>query len=177
MFRPAPLLARFGRSEIGTATIEFAIMVPLVLMMLFSSIDYGAVMLRQVFLDRAVDIASREVRLGNLTGGFTAYRDLICNNTILLGDCAQTIAIEMRPVNTSTWAGLNEGARCVNRADNINPLLEFNPGAGAQELMLVRVCVAAEPFIRLTGIVLGMQELPTGGYALVSRSAWVNEPL
>lgn len=173
----ASRLVRFLRDDLGTATVEFVILVPLVLMMLFSSIDYGAVMLRQVFLDRAVDMASREVRLGNLTGGFTAYRDLICDNTFLLPNCAETIAIEMRPINTATWAGLNEGARCVNRADNITPLLDFNPGAGAQELMLVRVCVAADPFIRLTGIVLGMEELPTGGYALVSRSAWVNEPL
>ena len=174
---PKRLLARFLRSPAGTATVEFVILVPLVLTMLFSSIDYGVVMMRQVFLDRAVDMAAREVRLGQLTGGFTAFRDRICQRTFLLNNCAQTIAIEMRPIQTATWAGLNAPAQCVNRADNISPMLDFNPGAGMQELMLVRVCVAADPFIGLTGMVLGMSELPSGGYAVVARTAWVNEPL
>jgi Flp pilus assembly protein TadG len=174
---PKRLFARFLQSPAGSATVEFVILVPLVLGMLFSSIDYGVVMLRQVFLDRAVDMAAREVRLGQLSGGFNAFRDRICARTILLNNCAQTIAIEMRPISTVTWAGLAEPTRCVNRAEDISPMLEFNPGAGQQELMLIRVCVAADPFIRLTGMVLGMNELPTGGYAIVARTAWVNEPL
>jgi hypothetical protein len=173
---PRRLCARFLQSAAGSATVEFVILVPLVLMMLLSSIDYGVVMLRQVFLDRAVDMAAREVRLGQMSGGFNGFRDRICARTFLLGNCARTIAIEMRPISTATWAGLDEPARCVNRAEDIAPMLEFNPGAGRQELMLIRVCVAADPFIRLTGMVLGMQELPTGGYAVVSRTAWVNEP-
>lgn len=174
---PRLLLARFLRSSVGSATVEFVILVPLVLMMLFSSIDYGVVMLRQVFLDRAVDMAAREVRLGQMTGGFTGFRDRICARTFLLNNCAQTIAIEMRPIVVGNWVGLNSPAQCVNREQAVAPVLEFNPGAGLQELMLIRVCVAADPFIRLTGMVLGMNELPSGGYAVVSRTAWVNEPL
>lgn len=176
MSRPSAL-RRFLRRDRGNATVEFVILLPLILAMLFSSIDIGATMLRQVFLDRAVDMASREVRLGQMTGGFEGFRNRICERTILIGNCQGTIAIEMRPIDTSTWAGLNAPAQCVNRADNIAPQLEFNPGnLGAQQLMLIRVCVAADPFITLTGIVLGMPEMETGGYALVARSAWVNEP-
>lgn len=174
---PKLLFRRFLRSDLGTATVEFVILVPLVLTLLFSSIDFGAVMLRQVFLDRAVDMAAREVRLGQMTGGFNGFRDRICARTILLSDCAATIAIEMRPINTATWVGLNTPAQCVNRADNISPLLDFNPGAGAQELMLIRVCVSADPFISMTSMVLGMPEMESGGYAIVARAAWVNEPL
>lgn len=174
---PARTLAdRFVRSDIGAATVEFVILVPLVLMMLFSSIDFGAVMLRQIFLDRAVDMAAREVRLGQMTGGFVGFRDRICARTILLSNCQGTIAIEMRPIDTDTWAGLNAPARCINRSEDIAPQLTFNPGAGAQELMLIRVCISADPFISLTGMVMGMQQMETGGYALVARSAWVNEP-
>lgn len=170
-------LRRLLRREAGSATVEFAIAVPLVLSMLFTSIDFGVAMLRQVYLDRAVDMAAREVRLGQLTGGYTAFRDRICANTFLLPNCAQTIAIEMRPINTITWAGMNDTVQCMNRTENLTPALAFNPGAGAQELMLIRVCVAADNFITLTPFVLGLPEMPTGGYALVARSAWVNEPM
>jgi hypothetical protein len=171
-------LTRFLRRDRGSASLEFAIAVPVVMAMLFSSIDYGAVMLRQVFLDRAVDMAAREVRLGQITaGGFTAFRDRICDRTLLLRNCRGTIAIEMRPIDTATWAGLNTPARCVNRQEEISPALDFTPGAGRQELMLIRVCVAADPFIRMTGYVMGMSQNPDGIYNIVSRAAWVNEPM
>ena len=56
MTRFLPFLRRFARSDRGTATVEFVIGVPLILAFLFSAIDYGTVMLRQVFLDRSVDM-------------------------------------------------------------------------------------------------------------------------
>lgn len=177
MTRKPPFLRRFLRGEAGTATLEFVIALPLVLAFLFSSIDYGVVMLRQVFLDRAVDIAVRQVRLGNITGAqFSRFRTLICANTFLLPDCENAIAIEMRPIDTGTWAGLDTPAQCVNREEDIAPVLAFTPGAGQQELMLIRVCVVVDPFITLTGMILGMPEDASGGFNLVSHAAFANEP-
>lgn len=171
-------LFRFGRRQDGTSTVEFAFSVPIVLMILFSSIDYGVVMLRQVFLDRAVDIAVREVRLGNVSAdGYTAFRDLICARTFMLNNCANNIAIEMRTVDRNTFDGLDAPAQCVNRAENIQPVVEFNPNAGPNEIVIIRVCVVADPFIALTGIVLGMPRDASGGYNIVSRGAFANEPV
>jgi len=170
-------LFRFLRQDFGSASVEFVLAVPLVLAILFSSIDFGAVMLRQVFLDRAVDMAAREVRLGQITtGGFITFRNRICDRTILIPNCTANISIEMRPVDTATWSGLHDPAQCVNRVDDIAPMLEFQAGAGQQELMLIRVCIAADPFIRMTGLVLGMTQDDSGIYNIVSRAAWVNEP-
>ncbi len=171
------VLRRFLRSQTGSASVEFVIAVPLVLAFLFSSIDYGVVMLRQVFLDRAVDIAVRQVRLGNITGAeYAEFRSLICSNTFLLADCENVIAIELRPVDTLTWSGLDDPAQCVNRQEDIAPVLAFVPGAGAQELMLIRVCVVVDPFIDMTGLILGMPEDASGGFYLVSHAAFANEP-
>lgn len=175
--RLAPALRRFLGTDAGTAALEFVIAVPLVLAFLFSSIDYGVVMLRQVFLDRAVDIAVRQVRLGNIRGSqYAQFRSLICSNAFLLNDCENSIAIEMRPVDTVAWTGLDTPAQCVNRQENIAPVLAFNPGAGAQELMLIRVCVVVDPFITMTGMILGMPEDASGGFYLVSHAAFANEP-
>ncbi|MCB1398355.1 MAG: pilus assembly protein [Rhodobacteraceae bacterium] len=172
------LLSAFLGRDQGTATVEFVIAVPLVLTMLFSAVDFGAVMLRQVFLDRAVDVAVRQVRLGAISAsGFDDFRQMICDGTILLSDCTQSISIEMRPIDTTTWAGLNSPAQCINRAEDIEPVLAFNPGSGGQELMLIRVCVVADPFIGLTGLVLGMpQDDASGAYHIVSHAAFANEP-
>lgn len=170
-------LRRFGRADRGTATLEFVIAVPLILAFLFSSIDYGVVMIRQVFLDRAVDIAVRQVRLGAIrNNGFATFRTLICQNTFLLDQCEDNIAIELRPIDTTTWAGLDTPAQCVNRAADIDPVLAFSPSAGSQELMLIRVCVVTDPFIDMTGMVLGMPRDASGGFFLVSHAAFANEP-
>ena len=171
------LATRLARSEAGSATIEFVIGVPLILSLLFSSIDYGVVMLRQVCLDRAVDVAVRQVRLGAVAArGFNAFRDQICANTFMIADCQNAIAIELRPIDTTTWAGLDTPAQCVNRAANIAPTLEFTPSPGTQALMLVRVCVAADPFITLTGLILGLNQDDSGDYLIVATGAFANEP-
>ena len=170
-------LRRFARGERGSATVEFAIVVPLVLTLFLSSVDFGVVMLRQVFLDRAVDIAVRDIRLGRVSNnGHDQLRDAICDRTHMLPNCRRDIAIELRPIDTESFAGLDGPAQCVDRAEDINPVLEFNPARGQQELMLIRVCVVSDPFLRVTGMVLGMSLDDSGGYNVVARSAFANEP-
>ena len=177
MTRLRALLRRFARHDSGSATVEFVIAVPLVLSLLFSSVDFGVVMLRQVFLDRSVDMAVRQVRLGNVPqNGFAAFRTMICDNTFMIPDCESTIAIEMRPVDTTTWANLTTPAQCYNRVQDIAPTLQFTPGSGQQELMLIRVCIVADPFLQITGLVLGMPQDASGGYNIVSHAAFANEP-
>jgi hypothetical protein len=168
---------RFRLRDAGASTVEFMVSLPFVLMILFMSIDFGAVMLRQVFLDRAVEMAVREVRLGNIpSGGIATLRELICDGTLLIHDCPNSLTIELRPINTTTWAGVNDPVECINRADNIVPTLTFNPAAGTQALMLVRVCASADPFLTITGIMLGVGNETGGDLQLVSIGAFVNEP-
>lgn len=168
---------RFAGADAGSATVEFAIAVPLVLSLLFSAIDFGAVMLRQVFLDRSVDLAMRQVRLGAVdANGHADLRRQICAGTLLIADCENVLTIEMRPLDTTTFAGLDAPAQCVNRAQAIAPVLSFDPGAGRQELMLVRVCAVVDPFIDATGLILGMPRDASGGYHVVTLAAFANEP-
>lgn len=170
-------LRSFTLRDAGNATVEFVIAVPIVLSILFSSIDHGAIMLRQVFLDRATDIAVREVLLGNVsTNGLPQLRRMICDGTILIPDCENSLTIELRPINTNTWAGLNDPALCIDRSANITPTLTFNPSAGNQDLMLVRVCAAARPFIDATALVMGLNKGSSGDYLIVSTGAFTNEP-
>lgn len=172
----APRKPGFLRREDGTTMVEFVLTLPLVLAFLLSSVDLGVLMLRQVFLDRAVDMATREIRLGRVNGdGLEEFRTLVCNGTVMIADCAAATAIELRPIDPATWAGLNDPAQCIDRTAEIAPMLAFNPGA-AQDLMLIRVCAVVDPFLDVTGLVLGLPRDASGGYRLVSRAAFTNEP-
>jgi len=163
----------------GAVTVEFVVVVPFLLTLFFASVDAGITMLRQVMLDRATDLAVREVRLGRIpAGGSTTMAELICDRSALLPDCADAITVEMQPVDTTTFAGLDDPVQCVNREEDITPAVTFDPGMGgqAQELMVLRICVAADPFIRLTGMAAGMPVNANGEHVFVSRSVFVNEP-
>jgi Flp pilus assembly protein TadG len=163
--------------EEGAVTVEFVVILPLVLSIFFLGIDAGIMNLRQVFLDRAVDTTVREVRLG-LVSEQASMSDLICQRTAMLPSCLSNIAVEMLPVSTSTFEGLSDPIRCIDREENVTPAVVFNPGAGgqAQELMLLRVCVVSEPFLRVTGMLRGVDVNPEGDVVLISKSIFVNEP-
>ena len=169
----------WAKRQDGAVTVEFVVIVPFLLSLFFASVDVGVSMLRQVMLDRATDLAVREVRLGRVPNdGSVTMAQLICERTMLLPDCINNIAVEMQPIDTSTFAGLTPTVQCVNRELNLTPSVAFSVGSGgsAQELMLIRTCVAAEPFIRLTGFFTAMPINEDGEYVVVSRGVFVNEP-
>ena len=47
---------------------------------------------------------------------------------------------------------------------------------GGSEPVLVRVCVRQDAMFPSTGVGLGLQQDAQGGYALVARSVFVNDP-
>ncbi len=168
-------VALYRCNEKGAVTVEFVIVFPFVLTLLLTSIDAGITNLRQVFLARAVDLAVREVRLGNVSES-ARMSELICSRTSMLPSCMQNITVEMRPIDTDTFAGLEDPVSCINRELEITPSVVFTPGTGAQELMLIKVCVAADPFIRLNGFISQMPINASGQYVLITNSVFVNEP-
>ncbi len=166
-------LSRFARAEAGVSTVEFTIVFPLVLSVLLTSIDAGITQLRQTFLHRAVDLSVREVRLGNVSES-ARMSELICERTSLLPSCLQNITVEMRPIDTQTFSGLDAPVQCINREQAITPAV-FNTGV-ERDLMLIKVCIVAEPFIRLNAFISQLPINAEGQYILVSNSVFVNEP-
>lgn len=177
MKRIVRALFEFRFRDAGSATVEFVIVFPMVMAILLTSIDFGAFMLRQVFLDRGVNIAVREVLLGNIpSSGQSAFREVVCSQVVLIADCTTSISIEMRPINTNTWQGIYDPAQCVDRSANITPTLTFNPSNGNQDLMLVRVCASVDPFITITGMIFGLEQGTDGDYLILASTAFTNEP-
>lgn len=169
-------LKRRWRAEDGAVTVEFVVVFPFVLSVLFMAIDSGVTQLRQTFLNRSVDIVMRDVRLGRQSQS-DSIKELICNRTSLLRNCMQNITVEMQPIDTIHFTGLDEPIRCIDRELELIPQVTFNVGApGGQELMMVKVCVVADPFIRMTGMVNQMPINADGDYVLVNTSIFVKEP-
>lgn len=112
-------------------------------------------------------------------------KERICEGAFLIANCVNQVQIELGPLDTD-GDGLIEPTElnasvdlsqvdCVDREEPVNPVISFTPGQRG-ELMLVTVCLVVDPLF--PGVGLGAQ-LPTeadGGYAIVARSAFLNEP-
>lgn len=162
--------------EDGNATIEFVLLFPAIMTLFLMSFETGLHMTRGVMLDRGVDIAMRELRLGTLDPMTHAQlKTTICDNSVIIPDCEESVLIELRPIDTTTWSPLGTDATCVDRAEDIQPVLDFEAGL-SNELMLVRVCAVFDPFFPTAQLASQMELDDTGAYALVATSAYVNEP-
>lgn len=177
--RARRILAR----DTGNASVEFVIIFPVFMILFVSCFESGLLMTRHVMLDRAVDLSVRGLRLGTWTPPtHEALKKNICNIAGIIPDCMNNIMVELRPVSTTTWAPLAPGARCRDRSQPINPVAdseadkEFIKGGTENEMMLVRVCAIMNPIFPATGLGLQLPRDAKGGYALVSTSAFVNEP-
>jgi Flp pilus assembly protein TadG len=175
--RPRLPFRRFGRDETGTSTVEFVILFPMFMTIFFAAFESGYMMIRNVMLERAVDLAVRDLRLGTpAPPNPQEFRDAVCENTYFIQDCQQVVRVQLEPVNMTTWAPIPGPPDCRNYNLSSQTPPTYLTG-GNNELMMVRVCAMFQPMFPTTGLGLDMQYLGSGGnYAIVVTSAYVNEP-
>ena len=169
-------LGRFGREDMGTAAIEFAMTVPLLIAIFMASFESGFLMVRSIMLEQSVDMTMRELRLGHYPIPTSALlKSEICSRSVILRNCEENIVIEMTRINTSTWSLPTNRVACVDREEDIMPVTQLQIGQ-QNDVMLVRVCVVQDAMFPTSGIGLGLPKDSQGGYGLVSVTAFVTEP-
>lgn len=171
----------FRRKEDGNATIEFVLLFPAFIMLFLMGFESGYYMVRNVMLERGVDIAIRDVRLGNgNVPQFEVLRKRICDEAVMLRDCENSLQIEIQEVDIAPGgiATMQTVARCRNKMDvNENALGDTTFDVGEENsMMIVRVCVLQDPMFPTTGIGAGLGVDEIGNYAMIATSAFVNEP-
>lgn len=165
--------------ESGAAYImEFVILFPLIFLIFLSSFEIGFRSYRHMFLDRAVDLAVRDVRL-NTGANFThsTLKIAICNYAGFLPDCDNDLKLEMTPVNVRGWSGSMGQADCIDQSQAVNPVRQFQNGV-QHELMILRACYLYDPVFPLFG--LGKSYYDHGQFfgriPLITADAFVQEP-
>ncbi len=173
------LLSRFRHDESGgVSTIEFVILFPAFIFMFTCAYETGAIMVRDAMLERAVDIAVRDLRLGTAEPpSFDDFKAQICDASFALADCSEVIQVELEPVDRATWTALTGDVKCIDRTRDIDPIDETRYAVGEEnDMMLVRVCALYKPLFSPGPFALRLPRDATGRYALVATSAFVNEP-
>ncbi|MGV8985255.1 MAG: TadE/TadG family type IV pilus assembly protein [Cypionkella sp.] len=164
------------RREDGTASMEFVIVVPVILTIFMSSFECGLLMTREILLEESVDMTMRELRLGHYPEVTNVLlKKEICKRTIIFPDCENNIKIELDRIDTTTWAVPTTALPCVNSNSPAEPVTTPNTGQ-QNDMMLVRVCVSLPAIFPGMGLALSMSTDSLGNYALEAASAFVVEP-
>jgi len=171
-------LHRFGRKEDGQMLIEFALLIPLIFTMFMTSVELGIYQVRQMFLDRGLDMTVRMVRLNTgVDFTHTELKDQICDFAGFIDDCSTQLKLEMTPVDVRNFVGLPASPDCTDASEPVQPNRTFILG-GQHEMMLMRACYKFDPVFPTSG--LGHDFAQNGDAAgmatMVSLSAFVQEP-
>lgn len=172
-------LHRLWRHEDGTVAIEFVLAIPVVFTIFAVSMESSLFMIRQAMMERGLDLAMRDFRLGRMaTMDHDDIREQVCARMAMAPNCTTRMRVWIEPVDTDFWAVDTTMSFCGDR----NGLLE-GPTTGSvmhgsrNELMFVRVCTIEQPIFPGAGIGLRLRaDSLTGGYQVAAQTVVVNEP-
>lgn len=194
-FKTLRKLSRFVRKEDGVASIEILFMLPAFFMLFMSAFEGGMLSTRHVMLERGVDLAVREVRIGRMRDPTQQeLKTSICGYASIIEDCMDNLQLEMVIMDLRNWNDntLTNNVACIDKEEDVQPAVRFTNGDNNQ-LMVLIVCSLFDPVSAtstwgrspLAGkvnetdsntVASGLIERSAGMYALVATSAFVMEP-
>ncbi|WP_407492825.1 TadE/TadG family type IV pilus assembly protein [Pseudooceanicola sp. MF1-13] len=169
-------LRHWLKDEKGTVIADFAVMFPVFLMFMLSSVEMGLMTFRQTMLERGLDMAVRDLRLGFIEDPTHAkVKSEICRYAGFLPDCDNSLRLEMQPVDPRSYTSLPASADCIDKSEEIAPVRAFVHGKG-NELMIMRACIKIAPIFPTVGLGNQVSKDGNGDVAMFSTTAFVNEP-
>lgn len=166
-----------GLSE-GVAALEFALVGPIHIALLFTCLEAGFLCTRTSLLDHAVYKASKYVYVGAAKDGDVTQTELeayICGELgKFVVNCENNLAVEVTKLATFDQ-DIATDAPCRDSSVDIEPVVNFTPG-GSSDLMLMRVCLITDLINPLLGMGRDMSPTESGRFQIVSATAFVNEP-
>ncbi len=170
----------FWRAEDGVASIQFVLAFPVFMLFFGMIFENGMISARHVMLERGVDIAVRDVRVGRMPEPTPALlRERICEVADIIPDCDNQLQLEMVTLDLRAWNGLPADVQCIDRSVPDRPLTTFTPG-GNNQLVFLRACARFDPVMPSSGIGYAIanngNSAAGGSYALIATSSYVVEP-
>ncbi len=169
---------KFWKNREGVTAVEFAMIAPVFMSLLFSVFEMGVLMTKITLLDLAAAEASKQVYIGAAANGTVTPEDLeetICETVSLIdSNCAGNLLLEMTPI-TNFSSLPNSQATCVDKSTKVKPAVTVNPGV-SDGIVYMRICLTTEIVVPGLGLGLGLLKTETGKTQIVTDIAFANEP-
>jgi Flp pilus assembly protein TadG len=164
------------QSRKGSAALEFAMVAPVLFLMLFGMIECGLIYFGSSALQNATDDAGRMVRTGQAVGWTAAqFKTQICSEMsglISSATCTANLQVDIRQYSSFSGASYPS---VTNANGSINTSsLQFPSSLTACQVVLVRVFY---PWQIITPLMQPLLEnMPGGKYLMAAATAFRSEP-
>lgn len=170
---------RLARDKRGAAAVEFALIAPIFLGLVFSILEAGYFFFVTSAVDQANARAARLIRTGQAQdAGMPITRDeffdRICEVVALFGDCGQRLTVDVaRFSDFDALADDLSAPVCRDADQDAIDALPYDAG-DQREIVRVRICYLHKTIN--PGLGLDLAEAPDGSRKIVSVSIFRNEP-
>ncbi len=163
----------------GSTAVEFAMISPILLLMLFGMLELGWLFIRMSILDSAVAEAGRSVYTGAAAYGYVTHDDIeemICDNLTFASAnyCKANIAVELTVIEDFNDAP-DHAAVCEDDSMKVQPLTNYEPGAES-EIVYMRVCLTTPLMLPAIGMATQLPQTEDGRFQMTSAITFMNEP-
>jgi Flp pilus assembly protein TadG len=170
--RSIRLLRRFRRNRSGLAAVEFAMVAPPFLFLLFAMIEVALVFFASQVLETGTANAARQVLTGQASAqnfNQAAFKSAVCKTTDALMNC-DGISVDVR--SPSSFSGSDMSRPISNGAINTGGM-QYNATSGG-DIVVVRVLYEWPVMMPTFGLVIG--DLKNGKRSLMATAVFRNEP-
>ena len=168
------LFRRFRRNRQGSAMVEFALVAPVFIALLFAIIEVALVFYASQVLETVTQDTARQIFTGQAQGAnMTAaqFKSSLCGRVVALFDCQAGISIDVQ--SYSSFSALNISDPIDPATKNFVPPNNFSTG-GAGDIVVVRVFYQWPLFV--TGMGFNLSNLGGNKRLLTATAAFQNEP-
>jgi len=167
-------MIRFSRSQDGSTAIEFALLFPIFIAVLFSAFEMGTLFLRFNQLDHAVDNVSRLIRINQgVSYSEPTIRKMVCQEIRIVKSCEDYMAVELTSLSSFAMSGTQNA--CSGTGKVVRSPGAFSAGKNS-EVLIMRVCLSLAPLTPYLGIALNLAPEGNDRYVAVSSTLFANEP-
>ncbi len=172
---------RFAGDRSGAAAVEFSIIAPLFLLMMFSTFEVGWFFFANSVVDASVADAARLVKTGQIQQfvgtpqqKFDAIYDTVCDIVDTFGACDTRLTVEVQTYATfADLAADTSAATCADAPPDQLASIPFTPGVDL-EIVRVRICFLYDTINPAIGV--NVSEPGTNQRRLISSMIFRNEP-
>lgn len=171
--RPIAWLGRLKAEDSGASALEFALVAPMVILLLLAILEVGLVFFANFSLENATAQAARLIRTGQAQGqnfDSAKFKQAICKNLSAPLSCAG-LKLDVRHFSNFTGATLPDP---LDDKGNLKADFVYDPGVGL-DVVVVRAFYEWSLAAKLPkGI--GLSNMDNGDRLLVATEAFRNEP-
>nr|WP_321985773.1 TadE/TadG family type IV pilus assembly protein [uncultured Lichenicoccus sp.] len=159
---PRSLFRRLLGCRRGATALEFAIVGPVMLTLIFAIVEDGLMLFAQSVLDNATRDASRQIMIGNITTA-SGFQTQLCSDVTSFFDCTKL------QFNVQSSAGGFPAVIVTSSLASVLSTANFSSGSGGQYVFV-------EVAYNRPYMFPWIQKFAGAGWALMSIQAFQNEP-